>query len=140
MNKIIGIDSAYTSAVEKRGMNMVITASLVEEIVDRIRELEKENATLREGMKGDYDLDAWLDWVNKYALSGWISVEDRLPILKTDTFENYEQIDVIAYDGRSVFPALCSAGRHGVFWCELDGAGITHWMPLPPLPLNEEQG
>jgi hypothetical protein len=24
--------------------------------------LREENANLREGMKGDYDLDAWLDW------------------------------------------------------------------------------
>ncbi len=24
--------------------------------------VERENAILREGMKGDYDLDAWLEW------------------------------------------------------------------------------
>jgi len=31
----------------------------------RIEELEGENSQLREGMKGDYDLDAWLDWVKE---------------------------------------------------------------------------
>jgi hypothetical protein len=40
MSKIIGLDTAYTTAVEKRGMNMVISANLVSEMVDRIRELE----------------------------------------------------------------------------------------------------
>lgn len=43
MRKILGLDNAYTSAVEKRGMNMVISANLVSEIVDRIRELEAKN-------------------------------------------------------------------------------------------------
>lgn len=52
MNKILGLEGAYTSAVEKRGRNMVISASLVEEMIDRIRELEA---------------------------GGWISVDDRLP-------------------------------------------------------------
>ncbi|WP_085599695.1 MULTISPECIES: hypothetical protein [unclassified Pseudomonas] len=32
-------------------------------IRDVWREDQAENEALREGMKGDYDLDAWLDWV-----------------------------------------------------------------------------
>ena len=44
MSKILGMDSAYTSAVEKRGMNMVISANLVSEMVHRIRELESNHS------------------------------------------------------------------------------------------------
>jgi len=40
MNKILGIDSAYTAAIKSRGNNMIISANLVAELIDRIRELE----------------------------------------------------------------------------------------------------
>ena len=40
MNKILGIDSAYIAAVTKRGSNMLISANLVSEFIDRIRLLE----------------------------------------------------------------------------------------------------
>lgn len=30
---------------------------------EQIAALQAENARLRAGMRGDYDLDAWLDWV-----------------------------------------------------------------------------
>ena len=42
MDKILGLDSAYNEAIEKRGRNMLISANLVSEMVDRIRELEAE--------------------------------------------------------------------------------------------------
>jgi len=32
---------------------------------DQIEQLEAENEILRRGMKGDYDLDAWLDWAKE---------------------------------------------------------------------------
>lgn len=35
------------------------------ECLAEIERLKAENAILREGMKGDYDLDAWLAWVNE---------------------------------------------------------------------------
>lgn len=40
MDKILGLDSAYIDAVGRRGGNMLISANLVEEMADRIRELE----------------------------------------------------------------------------------------------------
>lgn len=40
MNKILGLDSAYIDAVAKQGGNMLISANLVAEMADRIRELE----------------------------------------------------------------------------------------------------
>lgn len=40
MNKILGMDGAYTQAVEKRGKPMIISPTLVVDMVDRIRKLE----------------------------------------------------------------------------------------------------
>jgi len=40
MNKILGMDSAYIAAVAKRGDNMLISANLVSELIDRIRVFE----------------------------------------------------------------------------------------------------
>ncbi len=38
----------------------------LESLLDSI---EAENKILREGMKGDYDLDAWLEWVKKMEMN-----------------------------------------------------------------------
>jgi len=40
MNKILGIDSAYDAAIESRGRSMLLSANLVVELINRIRELE----------------------------------------------------------------------------------------------------
>jgi len=40
MNKILGIESAYAEAVEARGRNMFISANLVSEMVDHIKQVE----------------------------------------------------------------------------------------------------
>lgn len=40
MNKILGLDSAYNDAINRRNGNMLISANLVAEMADRIRELE----------------------------------------------------------------------------------------------------
>ena len=48
MSKIIGLDSAYADAIEKRGRNMLISANLVSEMVDRIRELEASHDALKD--------------------------------------------------------------------------------------------
>jgi len=47
MNKILGMDSAYIAAVAKRGNNMLISANLVSEMVDRIRVLEAGHEELK---------------------------------------------------------------------------------------------
>ena len=75
----------------------------------------------------------------------WIKCEDRLPILETDKFKDYESFEVIVYDGHRVFSCDVGAGRAHKFWCEfiLDGMNgyqkhITHWMPLPEPPKETE--
>ena len=40
MSKILGMDMAYVAAVAKRGSNMLIAASLVEDMVDHIKQAE----------------------------------------------------------------------------------------------------
>lgn len=37
----------------------------IEQLTADLIEIISENSRLREGMKGDYDLDAWLAWVNE---------------------------------------------------------------------------
>lgn len=41
MNKILGIDSTYSEAIRNRGRNMLISANLVAEIIEKIGQLEK---------------------------------------------------------------------------------------------------
>jgi len=40
MNKILGMDAAYAEAVEARGRNMFISANLVSEMIDHIKQVE----------------------------------------------------------------------------------------------------
>jgi len=40
MNKILGMDSAYYQAVEARGRNIFISANLVSEMIDHIKQVE----------------------------------------------------------------------------------------------------
>jgi len=40
MNKILGMDNAYAEAVKSRGRNMFISANLVSEMIDHIKQVE----------------------------------------------------------------------------------------------------
>lgn len=64
----------------------------------------------------------------------WISIDDRLPYMESDSFETFGMIEVITWDGRYVEAAEFSAGRTGEFWTEWHREGVTHWMPLPEPP------
>lgn len=120
------------------------------EIVDatekRINELTAENAALRERLEK--------------AVGGWISIEERLP--ETDN-KNTHDFDVLVY-----VPKRDGCRQHGVYLGKLlhvnadDGTGnfwgikteacewtvwgwsyfehpvVTHWKPLPPLPIQAE--
>ncbi|HHK0427985.1 TPA: hypothetical protein ACQQIU_006220 [Pseudomonas aeruginosa] len=41
------------------------TPKTVLALLDEIDRLKAENDRLRQGMKGDYDIDAWLDWLKE---------------------------------------------------------------------------
>lgn len=111
-----------------------------------IKELQSENAALRERLKN--------------AVGGWISIEERLP--ETDN-KNTHDFDVLVY-----VPKRDGCRQHGVYLGKLshvnadDGTGnfwgikteacewivwgwsyfehpvVTHWKPLPPLPIQAE--
>lgn len=72
----------------------------------------------------------------------WIPVTERLPDV-TSTKSGYEQIYVIATDGKYVRPMIyeraCPRGKTVYRWKWIwdriyDGNPITHWMPLPEPP------
>ena len=81
--------------------------------------------------------EAW----NRRADDGWISVKDRLPNVDKSKLP-YEQIDVIATNGHSVFPLIYERTRvrnkvvyrwkycWGVLY-KSPARAITHWRPLP---------
>jgi hypothetical protein len=64
----------------------------------------------------------------------WISIDDFLPIEKTDNFVHYKTVEVIAFDGKSVLPTEFRAGNVLEFWSNFRDSNITHWMPLPGPP------
>ena len=71
-------------------------------------------------------------------MSEWISVEDRMPITKDDLVDagiTYRDEEVIATNGRGVWPERFVAGNTLTFWCRFTGLiEVTHWMPLPEPP------
>ena len=111
-----------------------------------ISRLKSENAALRERLDK--------------AVGGWISIEERLP--ETDN-KNTHDFDVLVY-----VPKRDGCRQHGVYLGKLshvnadDGTGnfwgikteacewtvwgwsyfenpvVTHWKPLPPLPIQAE--
>lgn len=50
--------------IDKPAASFIATATpkTVLALLDEIDRLKAENDRLRQGMKGDYDIDAWLDW------------------------------------------------------------------------------
>ena len=53
MDKILGLDDAYSEAIKNRGRNMLISANLVQEMVDKIRMLETGLAEALQWMDND---------------------------------------------------------------------------------------
>ena len=69
--------------------------------------------------------------------SGWVSTNDRLPE------QGVEVLLCVASEGRIVVGSLEQAAPGELYW-ESDSdevaasplAYVSHWMPLPPLPLT----
>ena len=85
--------------------------------------------TLKDGEAQEY---------HKLALSAlleqprWISVEERLPMIRTRVLVAYKDgVTVAEYRGYDA----CK-GKQQMYWCGIKGTkhvlrSITHWMPLP---------
>ena len=126
---------------------MLVAIKLYSEAgAEEIKRLESENAALHERLEK--------------AVGGWISIEERLP--ETDN-KNTHDFDVLVY-----VPKRDGCRQHGVYIGKLshvnadDGTGnfwgikteacewtvwgwsyfehpvVTHWKPLPPLPIQAE--
>ena len=69
----------------------------------------------------------------------WISVEDRLPITKEAMRGNFENIEIICFNGFNVYAGEFEAGNTINFWSRFLTGGVTHWMPLPTPPKETQR-
>lgn len=60
-------------------------------------------------------------------MAGWISVKNRQP-------EPFEGNRVLGHNGQYAFECEFEDG----VWCNIGGESMTHWMPLPEPPQQEE--
>lgn len=92
------------------------------------------------GDVGVFDLSKLND-INKSAEQSWIPVTERLPeLIPCNAGTAYSEAVIVWTDGRKAMIAvwdgidfLCAAS----YW-EAEGESITHWMPLPEVPKDEQ--
>ena len=105
LNKISGL--SYSASVEGIATNIIETADACKLITQYLNELQPQ----------------------------WVSVGDRLPIIRTDGA--HAQISVLATDGENVCQVNFHSGSTPTDWYEwseygdIEPALITHWQPLP---------
>lgn len=69
----------------------------------------------------------------------WISVKDKLPDLDSELFGEFSG-DVLLWNGKDYAVGYyCDL----LYWMSYDeefkASEVTHWMPLPPPPTQEQQ-
>jgi hypothetical protein len=65
--------------------------------------------------------------------NNWISVEESLPMVTVDDFLNNNELSKAILVTNGIDMRLDFVGDHNVWYYVAKEAGITHWMPLPPL-------
>ena len=112
-------------------------------LVERLCSLNVEN--LAQEVIDNNNVQNCLLELRDMLANGWISVEERLPDVNKSV-SDYEEVTVIATDGKSVCPMIyertCIGGKNKYRWkwvwyVTYDGNPITYWMPLPKLPKEE---
>jgi hypothetical protein len=68
----------------------------------------------------------------------WISVKDKLPELKSAILStDGDIVAVTIYEYNDCIKSYCwSYFSSGCGCCDTDMNNVTHWMPLPSLPLS----
>lgn len=112
-------------------------------LVERLYSLNDEN--LAQEVISNNNVQNCLLELRNMLDNSWISVEKRLPDVNKSA-SNYEEVMVIATDGKSVLPMIyeraCIRGKNKYRWkwvwyVTYDQNPITYWMPLPKLPKEE---
>ena len=71
----------------------------------------------------------------------WISVKDRLPEIEQEVLAYWEWVD----SNKKIYPSMSVCyiqsitkyvNSQSVEWNEVGSNMITHWMPLPPKPIE----
>ena len=77
----------------------------------------------------------------------WVSVEERLPTIEKD-YDGYGSVSVNVFNGKTVLPMDWESSvvrgkkvfRWKYPWGRIyDGTPITHWMPLPERPKEDQK-
>lgn len=71
-------------------------------------------------------------------MSDWIDIEDDLPIHQEQVLMTYNQyvMEGEFANGKFYYPSVCA---HVKGYCKcIHQEGITHWMPMPSPPNEEE--
>ncbi len=111
----------------------------------KIKQLALDNGfKLKEQPNGEMDLNPYVYHFAEALIkdqSGWVSVDDRLPITRINAA--HAQVSVLATDGDNVCEISFHSGATPTEWYEwseygdIEPALITHWMPLPLPPTKE---
>ena len=70
-------------------------------------------------------------------MSEWISVNDRLPLTRKDLKNGSAAVEVLVWNGLFVYLDDFSIGDKPKFWTHFNMSNVTHWMPLPAPPKND---
>lgn len=73
-------------------------------------------------------------------MSEWISVEDKLPTIEDGRgFIEVMTRDIDGEISRAFYTKKYGECAFESYKCIDDMSGVTHWMPLPENPINEEE-
>jgi hypothetical protein len=117
------------------------THAALEEAEAKMQELQDQLADVSKMMPDT--CEHILDMGKMVDVNGWISVKDRLPELRQEVLVWYDNGYEVAYLQKFEPPKLQYPQFNNVEmfeWCfgDFEDFDVTHWMPLPDRPKEEE--
>jgi hypothetical protein len=112
----------------------------LEEAEARMQELRDQVAGVSKVMNSPEDPDTCehiLDMEKMVDVNGWISVKDRLPERRKGVLFIHRSYghNIGFYDSEGRGPGY---EWFSMEWIDVPSSGVTHWMPLPAAPEEEE--